>query len=90
MHLFPKLHRLAQTLYIKQSAQIGTYDAECVLKLLHSNDQELTLDNPVEIRRQSALKKLRNLNLSPKRTVALLRLAERLVLRTVTGADNSK
>jgi hypothetical protein len=60
------------------------------LKLLDSKDQELTLDNPVEIRKQSALKKLRNLNLSPKRTVALLRLAERLVLRTVTRADNSK
>jgi hypothetical protein len=36
------------------------------------------------------LKKLRNLNLSPKRTVEVLRLAERLVLRTVTGADSSK
>jgi hypothetical protein len=37
--------------------QIRTYDARDVLELSNSQHQELTLDNLVEIRKQSALEK---------------------------------
>ena len=43
-----------QTLYTKSSAHIGKFDAERVLQLLHSHDQELTLERLVEIRKHSA------------------------------------
>jgi len=36
--------------YTKPSAHIGTYDAERVLELLHSHDQEFALERLVEIR----------------------------------------
>ena len=44
----------SQPLYAKLSAQIHRYYAECVFELLYPNDQQLTLDRPVEIRKQSA------------------------------------
>jgi hypothetical protein len=40
------------------------YDSEDVFELLNPHEQELTLDDLVEIRKQSALEKLRNLSLS--------------------------
>jgi predicted restriction endonuclease len=56
----PHLHCSALTSfstdqYVRQSAQIHTYDAEDVSELLNSNDEKLTLDNLVEIWRQSTL-----------------------------------
>jgi hypothetical protein len=55
VHSSPKLHRLLQTLYTKPSPQCRTYDVECIVELLHSHDQQLTLYHPVEIRKHSAL-----------------------------------
>jgi len=43
-----------QTKHIKQRAQILMYDAEGVFELLNTHDRELTLDDLVEIRKQSA------------------------------------
>jgi hypothetical protein len=43
------------------------YNAEYVLELLNFHSQELTLDDLVEIWKQSPLKKLRNLSLNLKR-----------------------
>ena len=80
-----------QTPYTKASAQIGRYDAERAFQLLYPHDQQLTLDRPVEIRKQSALEEVEERQPQAKgRTVTVLRLAEGLVLRTVTGADSSK
>jgi hypothetical protein len=44
-----------QTHYIKPSAQIHKYDAEDVFELLNSRDQDITLNNLLEIRKQSTL-----------------------------------
>jgi hypothetical protein len=44
-----------KTRYIKSSMQIRTYDAENIFKLLSLHDHELTLDDHVEIQKQSAL-----------------------------------
>jgi hypothetical protein len=57
-----------QTKHIKQRAQIRIYDAEGVLELLNSHDRELTLDDLVAIRKQSAFEEpARNLSLSKRR-----------------------
>ena len=52
------------------------YDSEDVFELLNPHEQELTLDDLVEIRKQSALEKLRNLSQSRERIVTVDRGAE--------------
>jgi Zn-dependent M16 (insulinase) family peptidase len=74
---------LPQTQYIKPSAQIRRYDAEDIFELLKSRDQELTLDDLVEIRKQSALVEAAGPEPEPEseeRTVRALKLTEGLGL----------
>jgi hypothetical protein len=87
----PILILLSLTLWTKPSAQIGTCDAESVFELLNYHDQELTFDRLVEIRQQSPLEEDEEPGPQPKdRIVTVLRLAEGLVLRIMTGTDSSK
>jgi hypothetical protein len=68
---------LPQTQYVKPSAQIRTYNAEEVFELQNSHDQELTLDDLVEIRKQSAFEEAEETEPEYKeRTVTVLNLAE--------------
>jgi hypothetical protein len=57
----------SQIQYSRASAQIPTYGCEGVFQLLNPHGQELTLDDDVEIRNQSALEELMNLSLSLRR-----------------------
>jgi hypothetical protein len=51
------------------------YDAEHVCELLNSLDQKLTLYHPVDIRKQSTLEEVEELEPEPKeRTVTVLKL----------------
>ena len=52
---------------IKPSAQIRANDAEGVFQLLDSHDQDLSLDHPIEIRKQIASQRLRNLSVTLRR-----------------------
>jgi hypothetical protein len=69
----PHLRRSALTsfalrsLHIKETAQIRNGDAENVFNFLSFLDQEHTLDDIVEFRKQSPMKMLRNLSLSLRR-----------------------
>jgi hypothetical protein len=52
---------------MKPRAQIRANDAEVVFQLLDSHDQDLSLDHLIEIRKQSALQKLRDLSVTLRR-----------------------
>ena len=69
--------------------QIRTYDARDVLELSNSQHEELTLDNLVEIRKQSALEKAED------RTVTVSKLTEGLGftdvgIRAFEGIDSNE
>ena len=66
-----------RTQYINPRAQIRMYDAENVVALLNTHDDELTLDHLVETRKQSGFKQAEELEPEPKqRTMRVLKLAE--------------
>jgi hypothetical protein len=62
-----------KTQYTKPHKEIRTHDAENIFDLLHSCGQKLTLDHPVEFRKQSACKESVEPN---ERNVLVLKLIE--------------
>jgi hypothetical protein len=68
---------LPKTQYTKPHGEIRTHDAENIFELLHSRDQKLTLDHPVEFCKQSAREESVEPESEPKeRNVLVLKLTE--------------
>jgi hypothetical protein len=66
-----------KTQYTKPHGEVRTHNAENIFELLHSRDQKLTLDHPVEFRKQSAHEESVEPESDPKeRNVLFLKLTE--------------
>jgi hypothetical protein len=65
-----------QTHHLKLNAPIGMYDAENILDLLNSHDQELTVYHLIESQKQSTREEAEEPKPEPKgRTMTVLKLA---------------